>query len=89
MVKTFFQDSLQALERELYGPSAFPTTVTLGTRTYEVAIWEGQSLPDQLLAYDCETAKIEANEVPRLALATAYGDARMAIDFQKTVKRPF
>ena len=31
-------------------------------------------MPDQLLTYDCETAKIEGNEIPQLALACVHGD---------------
>lgn len=41
---------------------------------YIFRIWEGEQLPDQLLAYDIETRAIEAKEIPQLALATVYGD---------------
>ena len=37
-------------------------------------IWDGQQLPDRLLAYDTETSLIQDREIPQIALATVYGD---------------
>ena len=71
---TWYQESLHDLEQALYGQSVqFPVPVELD-KTYEFGIWDGQALPDQLLAYDTETSTIEGNEIPELALATVHGD---------------
>jgi len=65
------------MQEVLYGPTQvqFPVQVDLGGREYRFAIWQGQQLPEQLLAYDTETAAIQGNEIPELALATVHGDS--------------
>ena len=73
----WYADSLQQMEQALYGPPEvqFPVQVDLGGKQYHFAVWQGEQLPDRLLAYDTETAAIESNEIPELALATVHGDA--------------
>ena len=56
------------------GGTSFPVPIELGGQPYCFSIWQGEQLPDQLLAYDCETAAIQGSETPELALATVYGD---------------
>ena len=72
----WYADRLQQMEQVLYGPPhvEFPVQVELHGRQYQFAIWQGEQLPEQLLAYDTETAAIEDKEIPALALATVYGD---------------
>jgi len=60
------------------GQTAFPPPICLGGKHFQFQIWDGQPLPDRLLAYDTETAKIQEREIPPLALATVYGDAGSA-----------
>ena len=74
--KSTYQETLKELERDLYGPprTEFPVQVSFAGQSHEFAIWTGQQLPDQLLAYDTETAAIEGSEIPQLALATVCGD---------------
>ena len=76
MTKNAYQETLLELERDLYGPprTEFPIRVDLDGKVYEFHVWTGQQLPDRLLAYDTETEMIETEEIPRLALATIYGD---------------
>jgi hypothetical protein len=71
-----YQQTLAELERDLRGPprTRFPIDVELGGQAYQFAIWDGQQLPDRLLAYDTETRLIKGNEIPELALATVHGD---------------
>ena len=71
-----YQQTLAEMERDLYGPprTRFPIEVELGGQAYQFDIWDGQQLPDQLLAYDTETAMIQGSEIPQLALATVHGD---------------
>jgi len=71
-----YQETLLEIERDLYGPprTVFPIQVDLAGQVYQVDIWDGQQLPDSLLAFDVETAAIQGNEIPQLALATVYGD---------------
>ena len=69
----FYKDSLRAIEQALYGPKTeFPVTVQLGQQPYQFHLWTGQQLPDRLLAYDTETARIQGQEIPQLALAAVY-----------------
>jgi len=69
----FYKDSLRAIEQALYGPKTeFPVTVQLGQQAYQFHLWTGQQLPDRLLAYDTETARIQGQEIPQLALAAVY-----------------
>lgn len=71
----WYQDSLQAIGQALYGCQVpFPVQIELGGRQYLFRIWQGEQLPDRLIAYDTETAAIQAGEIPRLALASVYGD---------------
>ena len=75
----FYRPSIAAIEQDLYGGGGcFPITVQLGQQTYEFHVWAGEQLPDRLLAYDTETAMIQGREIPRLAMATVYGDAGSA-----------
>ena len=76
----WYADSVQQMEWALYGPAQiqFPVQVELGDKQYQFAIWQGEQLPDRLIAFDTETAAIETNEIPELALATVYGDAGSA-----------
>ena len=53
----------------------FPVIVGLAGEAHHFRVWQGEHLPDQLLAYDVETAAIEGRAIPKLALATVYGDA--------------
>jgi DNA polymerase family A len=71
-----YQWTLLDMEQDLYGPprTAFPIQIDLEGRAHEFAIWDGQQLPDRLLAYDTETGLIQGNEIPQLALATVHGD---------------
>jgi len=64
-----YQATLEAIEQDLYGNARFSVQVELAGRQYSFSIWQGEQLPDQLIAYDTETAAIQANEVPQLALA--------------------
>lgn len=76
-----YLDTLQAIEADLYAPRqvAFPLQLDeIGGKRYAFSIWQGEQLPDRLLAYDVETAAIEATEIPQLALATVCGDAGSA-----------
>ena len=72
----WYAESLQEIDQSPnHAPhTQFPVLVGLGGQQYQFAIWKGQQLPDQLLAYDTETRAIECNEIPELALATVYGD---------------
>ncbi len=67
-----YQATLLEMERDLYGPprTRFPIEVELEGQAYQFDIWNGQQLPDQLLAFDTETAMIQGREIPQLALAT-------------------
>jgi hypothetical protein len=58
--QTGYQATLLEMERDLHGPArtVFPIDVELGNKTHRFAIWDGQQLPDQLLAYDTETSLI-------------------------------
>jgi len=71
-----YQATLLEMERDVYGPpkTRFPIQVDLTGRAYEFDIWDEQQLPDQLLAYDTETAMIQGREIPQLALAAVHGD---------------
>jgi hypothetical protein len=71
-----YQQTLAEMEQDLYGPAktVFPVQVELAGQAYLFDIWNGQQLPDQLLAYDTETELIQDKEIPQLALATVYGD---------------
>lgn len=51
----------------------FPRIIWLADHAYTFHIWDGQRLPDRLLAYDTETALIEDRNIPQLAVATVYG----------------
>lgn len=71
---SFYQASLAALEWDLYhSRTSSPLAVQLGSQAYHFAVWQGQQLPDPLLAIDCETELITDNQIPQLALATVYG----------------
>ena len=72
----WFQDCLDQMDQALSGPAqtGFPVGVNLGNQRYRFDIWQGEQLPDRLLAYDTETAAIEANEIPQLALGVVHGD---------------
>ena len=72
----WYQDSLRQIEQALYGPPRvqFPVQIELGGQEYQFPIWQGEQLPDRLLAYDTETAAIQGSEIPELALAAVYGD---------------
>ena len=50
-------------------PFSLPAT---DGKTYSFDVWGGERLPDQLLAYDVETAAIEGSEIPQLVLATVF-----------------
>jgi len=65
-------DSHRAFRDDLN--SIFPLSVDVGRRTYQFDVWRGQQLPDRLLAFDTETELIRERNIPRLALATVYGD---------------
>lgn len=52
----------------------FPVPINLDGRNYQFHLWQGQRLPDRLIAYDTETVPIKGDEIPELALATVYGD---------------
>ena len=71
-----YQATLLEMERDLYGPprTQFPVQVGLAGQAYAFDIWDGRQLPDKLLAYDTETAAIEGNEIPQLAVATIHGN---------------
>ena len=74
--KDSYQATLAEMEQDLYGPpkTVFPIQVDLAGQAYQFNVWDGQQLPDRLLAYDTETTLIQDNEIPQLALATVYGD---------------
>ena len=46
--------------------------VTLAGRQYHYRQWQGERLASRLLSVDTETAVIQATEIPRLAVATAF-----------------
>ena len=72
----WYADSLQQLTQALQGHAVqFPIPIELGGRLYSFRIWQGEQLPDQLLAYDTETAAIQGSEMPQLSLAAVHGDA--------------
>ena len=63
----WYHDSIQAIVHALYGSQApFAVQVELGNQKYRFPIWQDEQLPDQLIAYDTETAKIQANEILRM-----------------------
>ena len=68
-----YQAQLTQLDQDLQGRTDFPVTVWLGDRQYSFSIWQGEQLSDQLLAYDTETAAIQGDEIPQLALAAVHG----------------
>jgi DNA polymerase I-like protein with 3'-5' exonuclease and polymerase domains len=74
--KNGYRATLLEMEQELCGPSntQFPIQVDLAGQAYQFDIWNGQQLPDRLLAYDTETTLIQDREIPQLAVATVYGD---------------
>ena len=52
----------------------FPT-IRLKGKDYTFQLWNGEVLPDRVLAFDTETELIQEGKVPRLALAAAHGSA--------------
>jgi hypothetical protein len=69
-----YQAQRSAIDRSLCGSVQFPVQIELAGQQYSFRVWQGQQLPDQLLAYDTETVAIQDREIPQLALATVYGD---------------
>ena len=72
---TAYRSSLAQLEEDLHHQQTqFPVSIELAGQQYQFSIWQGQQLPDTLLAYDTETRPIQDREVPELALVCVYGD---------------
>lgn len=69
-----YQAQLFDLERQL-NPYQFPVEVELSGRNYLFYIWDGQHLPDRMIAIDTETELIQGRAIPRMAIAAAHGDA--------------
>ncbi len=72
----FYRASVQAMEQQLYGTLA---AVEMAGREHPFRLWQGEQLPDRLLAYDTETELIEGRKIPRLALATVCGRCRQLL----------
>ena len=47
------------------------TEVRIGTEDFHYSIWSGEQLAGEMIAFDTETARIESDEIPDLALASA------------------
>ena len=62
------------MEQDLYPGTQFPVQVWVGGHSYQFSIWQGEQLPDQLIAYDTETRSIAGKEIPELAIAAVHGD---------------
>ena len=54
--------------------------ISLKGKEYTFTLWNGEVLPDKVLALDTETELIQEGVTPRLALAAVHGSAGSCLD---------